>query len=75
MKLNWSWRKESAVFTSENHTRRDGLPQVLLGRDADKIARCSEYLHYLMTGLEALPPYSVEGTDTVLWRGVSRFDL
>jgi hypothetical protein len=32
-------------------------------------------MHYLMTGLEALPPYSVEGTDTILWRGVNRFDL
>jgi hypothetical protein len=51
------------------------VPQVLQGRDADKIALCSEYMHYLMTGLEALPPYSVEGTDTILWRGVNRFDL
>jgi hypothetical protein len=51
------------------------LPQVLQEGDADKIAVCSEYMHYLMTGLEALPSYSVEGTETILWRGVSRFDV
>jgi hypothetical protein len=46
---------------------------VLQERDTAKITVCKEYLHYLMTGLEALPSYSPsEGVDAVLWRGVNR---
>jgi hypothetical protein len=48
---------------------------VLQERDDAKIAVCKEYLHFLMTGLEALPSYSPgAGIEAVLWRGVNRLD-
>jgi hypothetical protein len=48
---------------------------VLQERDDAKITVCKEYLHYLMTGLEALPSYSPgAGIEAVLWRGVNRLD-
>jgi hypothetical protein len=51
--------------------------QVLQERDTSKIAVCKDYLHFLMTGLEALPSYTPADCtelETVLWRGVSRLD-
>jgi hypothetical protein len=49
--------------------------QVLQERDPAKIAVCKEYMHYLMTGLQALPSYSPgAGIEAVLWRGVNRLD-
>ncbi len=48
---------------------------MLQERDDAKITACKEYLHYLMTGLEALPSYSPgAGIEAVLWRGVNRLD-
>jgi hypothetical protein len=42
---------------------------VLQKRDPAEIEGCKGYLHFLMKGLEALPPYNPQD---VLWRGVSR---
>jgi hypothetical protein len=51
------------------------LLQVLQEGNAAKISVCKEYLHYLMTGLEALPSYSPgSGIEAALWRGVRRLD-
>jgi hypothetical protein len=49
------------------------LNKVLQKRDAGDIQKCTEYLHYLMKGLEALPAYTPEDRKQgFLWRGVNR---
>ncbi len=45
-------------------------PQALQTRNRDKLEACADYLYYLMTGLEALPPH--KQANGVLWRGVDR---
>lgn len=48
------------------------LNKVLQKRDAGDIQKCTEYLHYLMKGLEALPAYTPEDRKQgFLWRGVN----
>lgn len=69
---------ESVLFPHhwqlEAKLKGSGAVQVLQERDTAKIEACTEYLHYLMRGLEALPPYSARnGAQIVLWRGVSRW--
>jgi hypothetical protein len=46
------------------------LLQVIQLRLDPQMAACADYLFYLMTGLEALPPHQEDSG--VLWRGVDR---
>ena len=43
-----------------------------LQADKAKLRKCRDYLHYLLKGLEALPPHKEPNGPTVVWRGIDR---